>query len=71
MEHSDTITLGTLAHFRHFKHFFFKKNLKLCRLIYIPMRNFDLVSGFSNVIKDGARDGYGSVPTTGAPNGNR
>jgi len=35
------------------------------------MRNFDLVSGFANVIKDGARDGYGSVPTAGATDGNR
>jgi hypothetical protein len=35
------------------------------------MNNFGLVSGFSNVIKDGARDGYGSVPTAGATDGNR
>jgi hypothetical protein len=35
------------------------------------MRNFSLVSGFSNVIKDGARDSYRSVPAAGATDGNR
>jgi hypothetical protein len=35
------------------------------------MRNFSLVPGFSNVIKDGTRDGYGSVPAAGATDGNR
>jgi hypothetical protein len=35
------------------------------------MCNFGLVSGFSNVIKDGARDGDGSVPTASATDGNR
>jgi hypothetical protein len=35
------------------------------------MYNFGLISGFSNVIKDGARNGYGSVPTAGATDGNR
>ena len=40
-------------------------------LIYIAMHNFGLISSFSNVVKNGACNGYGSVPTAGAADGNR